>query len=416
MAILRVHERDFSGTELTGIDIIRFRAGFYEGFAIFKSDQFGPGLIENDVRIDGNTDAWERLTVNIVTGGSFSAAGWTFQRWNGQVIAFAWHDRAGAVIGSSAEDHIYPHAGADIIDGGGASDFVHFAQSLHARPGDLLTGGDDYDVLRINDAFRIDDPHVPVDEARKHLGVRVDLREGTVTSFEELRFLWGDDANGSTALFNGKTFSPDGVTRVRGGPGSDTIVVEAAGRSLDLSGVNLIDWGAGHDRIVLRGNGKGNALTGTTAEDWLNGRTGADTLVGGGGQDHIVVGKDSATDIIRVASPTDSSGSARDTVAGLHLDGEDRFELSVVPGAFASPVVGTLNEESFDADLAAALDEAALPAGQAVLFDPDAGTADYAGTVYLIVDANGVAGYQPGADYVFQLDGAAGALDPGDFI
>ena len=54
---------------------------------------------------------------------------------------------------------------------------------------------------------------------------------------------------------------------------------------------------------------------------------------------------------------------------------------------------------SFDADLAAAL--GGLGAGQAVWFAPDAG--DLAGPIFLIVDANGVAGYQEGEDYVFAI-------------
>ena len=52
-------------------------------------------------------------------------------------------------------------------------------------------------------------------------------------------------------------------------------------------------------------------------------------------------------------------------------------------------------------DLAAAL--AGLGAGRAALYAPDAG--DLAGTVFLVVDANGVAGYQEGEDYVFALAG-----------
>ena len=67
-------------------------------------------------------------------------------------------------------------------------------------------------------------------------------------------------------------------------------------------------------------------------------------------------------------------------------------------------------------DLAAAVTAAALPAGQAVLFDPSAGDQDLAGTVYLIVDANGIAGYQANQDWVFQLENHAGTLDPTDFV
>ena len=41
----------------------------------------------------------------------------------------------------------------------------------------------------------------------------------------------------------------------------------------------------------------------------------------------------------------------------------------------------------------------------AIVFDPDSG--DFAGKTFLVVDANGVAGYQAGQDLVFELDHAS---------
>ena len=40
-----------------------------------------------------------------------------------------------------------------------------------------------------------------------------------------------------------------------------------------------------------------------------------------------------------------------------------------------------------------------------MLYSPDAG--DLAGTLFLVVDGNGEAGYQAGEDFVFALPGAA---------
>ncbi len=59
---------------------------------------------------------------------------------------------------------------------------------------------------------------------------------------------------------------------------------------------------------------------------------------------------------------------------------------------------------------------ARLPVGQAVLFDPNAGNLNQPGMTYLIVDANGIAGYQAGADYVIELQNFNGKLDLSDFI
>ena len=55
-------------------------------------------------------------------------------------------------------------------------------------------------------------------------------------------------------------------------------------------------------------------------------------------------------------------------------------------------------------------------AAHAVLFKPDSGTLH--GKTFLIVDVNGVAGYQAGADLVIQLVTPAHltSIDAGDFI
>ncbi len=54
-----------------------------------------------------------------------------------------------------------------------------------------------------------------------------------------------------------------------------------------------------------------------------------------------------------------------------------------------------------------------LGAHQAVLFTPDQG--DLKNHVFLIVDANGTAGYQSGHDFVFELQGTSGTLTTSDF-
>ena len=63
---------------------------------------------------------------------------------------------------------------------------------------------------------------------------------------------------------------------------------------------------------------------------------------------------------------------------------------------------GRLSAAHFNADLAVAVDGAHLLAQHAVLFRPDRGA--HAGEHFVIVDANGVAGYQAREDFVFRLD------------
>ena len=69
------------------------------------------------------------------------------------------------------------------------------------------------------------------------------------------------------------------------------------------------------------------------------------------------------------------------------------------------------------------MSEANSPAAQAarrrtfaIISHPDAGA--HAGKIFLIVDANGIAGYQAREDFVFCLENASNlaGLAPGDFI
>jgi hypothetical protein len=66
---------------------------------------------------------------------------------------------------------------------------------------------------------------------------------------------------------------------------------------------------------------------------------------------------------------------------------------------------GALGGSHFDQNLAHDLGPHALKAHHAVLFTADSGS--LAGKTFLVVDANGKAGYQAGHDFVIQLNGAA---------
>ncbi|MCC6917555.1 MAG: hypothetical protein IT548_00025 [Alphaproteobacteria bacterium] len=168
---------------------------------------------------------------------------------------------------------------------------------------------------------------------------------------------------------------------------------------------------------VLAGLGGNDTLAGAAGGDTLNGGLGADVLTGGTQRDKLVPGNDSDADRLVFAILNDSTGVTRDVIAGLDLNGEDRIDLPAIPVAIAAAVNGgALNTATFNADLAAALPAAALPAGRAVLFNPTSGNQDLANTVYLVVDANGVAGYQANQDWVFQLENPTGTLTVDDFV
>jgi hypothetical protein len=77
--------------------------------------------------------------------------------------------------------------------------------------------------------------------------------------------------------------------------------------------------------------------------------------------------------------------------------------------AFSQANSGALSTGSFDTDLASAMD-GVLGAGQAALFTATGGT--LSGHVFAVVDANGIAGYQAGADFVIELANPVLPIDP----
>jgi Ca2+-binding RTX toxin-like protein len=174
---------------------------------------------------------------------------------------------------------------------------------------------------------------------------------------------------------------------------------------------------AGTDAIDLTGNSLAQRIEGNAGANALNGLGGADTLYGGAGKDSINVGSDINVDVVVFNAVSESTGASRDTIIGVGLTAEDKFDFHVLPTSVqANVLIGTLSEASFDADLAAAIGATQLLAGGALIFDPNAGDLNVAGQTFLIVDANGVAGYQAGEDYVVQLSSSSGTLSLDDFI
>lgn len=175
-----------------------------------------------------------------------------------------------------------------------------------------------------------------------------------------------------------------------------TLAVNAAALGTDDS--IRFDGSAESDgRFDFLGGDGGDTFLGGAGDDRINGRGGGDNLRGGEG-----------ADVFGYGGAADSSGAGYDTL--LDFDpGEDRINLQVAVTGFGAAIEGgSLSAATFDDDLAAVLGADGLGSGKAVLFTPDAG--DLAGTLFLIVDANGEAGYQAGEDFVFALPNA----DPAD--
>jgi hypothetical protein len=233
---------------------------------------------------------------------------------------------------------------------------------------------------------------------------------------------WAGPAQGTLSLAGDFTggflltafaFRVDGIALTAGNNyllASDDDFVAAGGTMV----INAMDLGAG-EHVVFDGTAESDGrfiFYGGDSGDTFIGGAGNDLIEGGGGADILAGGDGSDTFTWRDAA--ESSGADYDILADFDA-ASDKIDLEVTVSGFDAAIAGgSLSEGSFNADLGTAL--AGLGAGRAVFYAPDAG--DLAGTVFLVVDANGVAGYQAGEDYVFALTGAtlAGLSGHPDFF
>jgi hypothetical protein len=189
---------------------------------------------------------------------------------------------------------------------------------------------------------------------------------------------------------------------------------EHIGRGASLT-INALPLGPG-DSLTFDGSAETDGrffFYGGAGDDSFIGGGGADRLYGLGGADALCGG--GGADVFAYTGAGESSGAGHDRL--LDFDpASDRIDLpNAVTGFDAAVTQGALSDASFDADLTAAL--SGLGAGHAVLFTPDGG--DQAGVLFLVVDGNGQAGYQAGADFVFELPNTPAAElsgHPGFFV
>jgi Ca2+-binding RTX toxin-like protein len=158
----------------------------------------------------------------------------------------------------------------------------------------------------------------------------------------------------------------------------------------------------------------------TAGNVYLQGGHGSDTLIGGAGDDIFEArqGKDSmtggaGTDSFFFDGVADSTGATFDRITDFNAANEHLhlgFGVTAIDAAVAG---GGLSTSNIDSKLPVEIGAAQLHAGDAVLFTPSSGT--LANHLMLVVDANGIAGYQAGADYVIDLTGMTGTLSTGNF-
>jgi Ca2+-binding RTX toxin-like protein len=288
--------------------------------------------------------------------------------------------------------------GLDFIAGGGGDDLIHFDANLTRD--DQIDGGDGFDELVLEGDF----------------SGGLTFRGATLTDVELLTLTAGHSYNLTAANPTARTdgFTVDAQTLgaadaltwngtaetssdviIRSGPGADMIIL-----------------GAGDDSIT--GDVGADFLAGGGGDDTISGNEGRDTIIGGLGADHLFGDKAATTFVYEGVA--DSTGADHD-ILGVLKPLKDHFDLDVaVSNVDARVNAGSLSTASFDVDLETEIDSAALAAGHAVVFKPNAG--DLAGHFFLVIDTDGTAGYQGGDDYVMEF--AAGsnpnALAAGFFI
>ena len=347
---------------------------------------------------------------------------------SGVEIIYATPD-ADTIRGNKADNTLYGGGGgADYLFGEGGDDYIYTVGA-----GSHVNGGHGDDFADINRFWSDADLTFDVQDTQGVTKMKGDgTRVSHVKSFRITgghgndRFLAGDgndELRGDEGhnVLSGRggddVLASDGIDKLNGGSGDDMAEIRRSEATMDLDfhfagesnlttmndGTTVIHvenfyfaGGIGDDVFVagdgadrLFGNAGDDRLVGGAGDDLLGGGEGADRIMGGLGHDTIDV------------SYFDSTGATYDTVVGFNT-AEDVFQLDfVVKKIDTAQSHGTLRSSKFDSDLAAVIKPAKLGVYHAVLFTPDHG--DLAGTTFLVVDSNGQAGYQAGADLVMAL-------------
>ena len=285
------------------------------------------------------------------------------------------------ITGGMGNDIIRTGLGVDTVHAGGGDDTINDNAFLTAA--DTIDGGTGTDTLFLNGDY----------SAGLVLGAT------TVTNVELFDLASGHSYNLTTndaTVASGQTLT----VKANGLGAGDSLTFNG---SAETNGNFDITAGAGDD-----------VLTGGTGNDFLRGGSGTNTLTGGGGQDNLQGGAGVDTFVYNAVS--DSTSTGFDIVHGFDAS-NDIFHLAgITVNAIDTAVTsGHLALATFDANLAQYIGAAQLGAHDAVLFTPDKGALH--GHTFLIVDVNGVAGYQAGQDLVIELDNGhnLGSLSTGDF-
>lgn len=375
----------FQTTTLLNVENLVLGAGFNYGLTTDEATVAAGKLLTVDASALGATNA---LTFNggAETNGAFDITGGS----GGDTLTGGTGNDD--FTGRGGGDVFNPGLGNDVVNGGAGNDIINFFTPGGFTAADQIDGSTDNDTLNLMGDY----------------AAGVTFNATTLVNVEKIVLFAGFSYSLTThnaTVAAGQLLTVDGSTLAAG----QTLTFNGAA---ETNGRFTIKGGVGND--VLTGGGADDIITGSKGDDTLNGGAGINNITGGAGADTITV--TAGTDTLVYTTVSQSTRAGFDTISHFDFLNNDHFDLDVaVTGIDTRVSSGTLNTATFDSDLAAAIGASQLAAHHAVYFDATAGTA--VGR-YLIVDADGTAGYQTGHDYVFLLTNSVhdASLDVTDFI
>jgi hypothetical protein len=361
---------------------------------------------------------------------------------SGSSNAIVFHGGAGlyTITGSSQSDTFDLGAGFSVSDsmaGGGGNDTLALngdytlgfgpstitgIETITLAAGhDYALGTDDNNVAS-GETLTIDASALGAGDTLTFFGTQETDGAFHIISHAGSAFLVG---GGGDDIFDvgANAFSPS-VTLV-GGNGTDTVVLDgvyAPGTNIStlaLDSIEIVKVAAGHSYNLVEsgsfyvGNIDASSLgTGDHLIFDSSGASGGVSIRSGAGSDYFNVNH-VAENVFHYEGIA-LSGDTRDTISDFNTSTVDKIAFHTVNAV--DPVIfgGTLDNANFDSELASAIGAAQLHAGDAVVFNPFNG--DLGGNTFLIVDGNGVAGYQAGFDLVIDITGGNFAVIPANFI
>ncbi len=367
---------------LAGFGVVELDGDYSQGLTLGANTITNLGGIVVDpghdynLTLDNNTAAAGHFFV-VAMSGNTATGSLTVDGSAETDASFVFEGAAGndTFRGGALGDTFYVFSGSDIVAAGDGDDSIDAAVANGLSAGDHFNGGNGNDTLTL---------------LGNGGGLDVTLKDSTIRSIENFDLGIGDQSHARIVLADGNVAAAQTMT----------VNVAGTGESATIDGSAETNG-----TLVFVGAGSG-------ANDTFIGGQFANDFTGGGGADRLVAGN--GNDVFIYTAATDSQGAQFDHVVGFDPVNDDFDVMNAVGAIDAKLVAGTVSKATFVSDMKTAIGSH-LQAGDAMLFTAKHG--DEAGKTFLVVDQNGHAGYQGGADLVIWLDHATNLdqLSAGDF-